>query len=339
MKKYFSIVLLIFNTIIADSIVYYYNDSNAELGYILKEIQNIDYLGLRNDELLIFEIKQTSNVDIPDDLLQSSNSKLYSIQKNKVNIVNYSGKKNYRSIIYNSIDNKIFIDYLKTDFPLSDPIYTIPDPIIIEPEKKEEIIEQNESISKPIANKVMESSHFTLGYSIKQNMSILHHNYDMFGNFTCGYIWLGDSGKNKKIDIGFQYSPKIKKSYYGNKFLEISLFDIYFHWRLPPFTKNLQSFIKLGVSHILDFKIWGDSFKSEFSFDLAKQPDGGIFYGIGILNNKKLAVSVIQYKLFLNDSYHVYQPQNSHMVPPFETGEIIKEPEIDILKINISRLF
>ena len=97
--------------------------------------------------------------------------------------------------------------------------------------------------------------------------------------------------------------------------------------------------IKPVDSIILDFKIWGDSFKSEFSFDLGKQPDGGIFYGIGILNNKKLAVSVIQYKLFLNDSYHVYQPQNSHMVPPFEAGEIIKEPEIDILKINISRLF
>ena len=341
MKNYFTIVLLLTSTIIANSIVYYFNDPDADSGYILKEIENIQYLGLYNDELLIFKIQQTSNAAIPNDLLESFNKKIYSIKKKKVNIVNYSSKQNYRSIIYSNIDNKMFIDYLKTDYPLSDPLYIIPEPIIIEP--KEEIKEEkpidNKEAVKPIKKVIMESSHFTLGYSLKQNMSILNHNYDMLSNFTCGYLWLGDSGKNKKIDVGFEYSPKIKKSYYGNKFLEISLFDLYFHWRLPPFTNNLQSYIKLGVSHILDFKIWGDSFKSEFSFDLTKQPDGGIFYGIGLLKNKKLSLSVVQYNLFINDSYNIYQPQNNNVLAPFEPGEIITDPEIDILKINISRLF
>ena len=338
MKKYFTIVLLLSSTIIANSIVYYFNDPNTDKGYILKEIENIQYLGLYNDELLIFKIQQTSNAAIPDNLLESSIAKIYSINKKNVNTVNYSIKQNYRSIIYNNVDNILFIDYLRTKYPLSDPLYIIPEPIIIEP-KEEKPIDNTKKSLRPIKKVIMESSHFTLGYSLKQNMSILNYNYNMLNNFTYGYLWIGDSGKNKKIDIGFEYSPKIRKSYYGNKFLEISLFDIYFQWRLPAFTNNLQSYIKLGASHILDFKIWGDSYKSEFSFDLTKQPDGGILYGFGLLHNNKLSLSIIQYNLFLNDYYNIYQPQSSNLIAPFEPGKIIKDPEIDILKINISRLF
>ena len=55
MKNYFTIVLLLTSTIIANSIVYYFNDPDADSEYILKEIKNIQYLGLYNDELLIFK--------------------------------------------------------------------------------------------------------------------------------------------------------------------------------------------------------------------------------------------------------------------------------------------
>ena len=338
MKKYLSSVLiLIFNLLHADSIVYYYSDSSVEPeGYVLKKIENIKYSGLYNDELLIFQIQQISEIDMPDNLPESYIDKLYSIEKNKVNVVNYSSKKNYRSVVYNNLGNNMFIDYLKTDKPLSDPLYIIPNPIIVETKIKEEIIIKD---SESKSDEILKSSYFTLGYSIKQNMMILDNDYDMLGNFTYGYVWIGDGEKKNSIDIGVEYSPKINKSYFGDKFLEISLFDMYFNWRLPQFTNSLQSFIKFGVSHILDFKIWGDSFKSEFSFDLTKDPDGGIFYGVGILYNKKLIISAIQYKLFLNDSYHISQPQTGYIVPPFNPTNTITEPEIDILKINISRLF
>ena len=101
------------------------------------------------------KIQQTSNAAIPNDLLESSNQKIYSIKKKKVNIVNYSSKRNYRSIIYSNIDNKMFIDYLKTDYPLSDPLYIIPKPIIIVaipwPGVKSIIIPSNVTIN-PIIN-------------------------------------------------------------------------------------------------------------------------------------------------------------------------------------------
>tara|TARA_Y100000590_G_scaffold375758_1_gene440916 strand:+ start:285 stop:1304 length:1020 start_codon:yes stop_codon:yes gene_type:complete len=339
MKKYLSIAILLFNTIFTDSIVYYYSDSNSQ-NFILKEIENIKYLGLLNDEFLIFQIKKISDISIPDNLTNTSINTFYRIKKNQVNTVNYLGKSSYRSIVYRNVENNIFIDYLKTDFPLSDPIYEIAEPIIIKPEKIETTMEENISNKlEPSIYEVLPSSHVTIGYSVKQNMNILNREYAMLGNFTYGYIWLANSGNKNNIDVGIEYSPKIKKSYFGNKFLEVSLFDIYGNWRLPNFTNKLQSYLRFGISHILDFKIWGDSFKSEFNIDLRGQPDGGFNYGIGLFYNKNLFISIIQYKLFLNDSYSIYEVPSGHIVPPFDPGSIIKDPEFDILRINITRLF
>ena len=339
MKKYLSIAILLINTIVADAIVYYYNDFSSNTA-VLKKIENIKYLGLLNDELLIFQLQEKSDIAVPRDLPKGYINKFYSIKKNQVNTVNYSSNDNYNSSIYRNVENNVFIDYLKTNLPLTDPIYVISEPIVIEHKKEEtSIINNTEDMPKPIIYEVLPSNHFTIGYNLNQNMTILNKNYKMLGNFTYGYMWLANSGKNNNIDIGIEYLPRIKKTYFGNKFLEVSLLDIYCNWRLPNFSNNLQSYIKFGISHILDFKIWGDNFKSEYNIDLREQPDGGFNYGIGLFYNKNLFISIIQYNLFLNGSYNIYDVPSGHIVPPFNPGSTIKDPEFNLLKINITRLF
>ena len=68
---------------------------------------------------------------------------------------------------------------------------TIESEIIEEP-----IIEENQN------DELLQSSHFFLGYSIKQDLTILNNDYSMRNNFTYGYIWIGEALTKSSMDRG-----------------------------------------------------------------------------------------------------------------------------------------
>ena len=84
MKKKLQLIIILLTFIKSESIIYYYNDNLDYSDSNLKEILNVNYLGVFNDELVIFEIKNTSKINFPDHISKSSKKKLYSIPKNKI---------------------------------------------------------------------------------------------------------------------------------------------------------------------------------------------------------------------------------------------------------------
>tara|TARA_Y100000590_G_scaffold366947_1_gene426656 strand:- start:1162 stop:2190 length:1029 start_codon:yes stop_codon:yes gene_type:complete len=342
---------MIISSLKADSIIYYDDFYNLKSDNHLKEISNINYLGIYNDSLIIFEIQKFSKINFPEQIPKTSDIKLYSINVGAVKSILVNKKIiSLSSIIYDNIDNDIFINYFETNLPKLNSKYKIESLVTNNSDKKNITkkdlakIKQNKkssAIKKEKANKkkVEPNNHFTIGYNIKQNLTIVNTAYNMNSHLTYGYIWLRNNDKNiSKVDIGIEYSPKIFKSYQGYKFLKLSLVDIFFNLRFPPFPNSSQLFLKFGVSHILDFEIWGKDFKKEFNFGSSDKPNVGNLIGFGLLY-KKIILTATKYNILLNGSHHITNNIPPYLVPPFTPGETITNPRFEILKMNLSLLF
>ena len=144
------------------------------------------------------------------------------------------------------------------------------------------------------------SSHFSLGYDIKQNITVEGYTDDMSGSLVLGFYTIGEKGKNNKIDSGLEFITEFEDDY-GE--IEISMYDLFWNWRFIQPNDKTDIFVRFGMSGITSMEVLGVDLDPELNF-YDSDWDGGLSYGIGFAYNKKILFSVVQYSLSIGDFWN-----------------------------------
>tara|TARA_Y100001970_G_C14132023_1_gene802203 strand:- start:748 stop:1371 length:624 start_codon:yes stop_codon:yes gene_type:complete len=145
--------------------------------------------------------------------------------------------------------------------------------------------------------------------------------YKLINDILLGYYYSDLFGKNNKIDLYFELLFNSKDK---SELLDYSQFDYGMLWRFIDFS-NIDIFIKIGISEILNFEINGNSLPGMKSSSNAPN------YGLGFLYKKKIKLSydIINYNISKSSPFYQSEP----------IDKIGYMYNFDIKRFNLSYIF